>query len=292
MDGQNIDPDYLFGDGALLGYDKLSGLLPGGWRVCRIYHLSALCRGGGLIATELSAAELEKGEVEFMKKTITILIVLALLVVGAAGCAEKEKQVQTENKWGWGPERETFTMKKPADHPVFNSITDNPTIGDERDFVRIGEINADVTDLANEVEVAPGRQYLVYIYFHNNASSVLNDSEHDNSGVAMQTRISSTFTSVVTAKEKGGVSATITADNSSPESVWDGANITTVADKVELHYVEGSAKIYNDWDTNGSVLPSSLFSEEGTLLGLTELNGVIPGCEEYHGVVSYVLQAE
>ena len=39
-------------------------------------------------------------------------------------------------------------------------------------------------------------------------------------------------------------------------------------------------------------MPSSIFTEEGTLLGLNELNGVIPGCEEYHGVVTYVLQAE
>ena len=36
----------------------------------------------------------------------------------------------------WGPERTTFTMEKPATYPTFNSITNNPTIGDERDFVR------------------------------------------------------------------------------------------------------------------------------------------------------------
>jgi uncharacterized repeat protein (TIGR01451 family)/LPXTG-motif cell wall-anchored protein len=35
-----------------------------------------------------------------------------------------------------------------------------------------------------------------------------------------------------------------------------------------------------------------LFTEEGTILGLTGWNGIIPGCEEYHGVVTYVLQAE
>ena len=39
-------------------------------------------------------------------------------------------------------------------------------------------------------------------------------------------------------------------------------------------------------------MPSHLFTESGVLLGLNELNGVIPGCEEYHGIVSYVLQAE
>lgn len=192
----------------------------------------------------------------------------------------------------WGPERTTFTMESPASYPTFNSITNNPTIGDERDFVRVGEINADVTDLKNEIKVVPGRQYLVYVYFHNNASATYNDSAHNNVGVALRTRMSSSFSTVLTPANKGTITATITAENSNPLSVWDEAYMTTDTEKVLLHYVAGSAKIYNDWKANGSVMPSSLFTEEGTLLGLNALNGVIPGCEEYHGVVTYVLQAD
>lgn len=196
------------------------------------------------------------------------------------------------NVSAWGPERTTFTMDAPATYPVFNSITDNPTIGDERDFVRVGEINAEVTDLTNNVEVIPGKQYLVYVYFHNNASSTFNDSAHNNSGIAVNTRMSTAFPTVLTAGEESAVSATITADNTNPLSVWDDAYFTTSASKVLLSYVPGSAKIYNDWPTNGSVLADKLFTEAGTLIGLTSLNGAIPGCEEYHGVVTYVLQAE
>ena len=192
----------------------------------------------------------------------------------------------------WGPERPTFTMEDPATYPVFNSITNNPTIGDERDFVRVGEINSDVTDLKNEIEVAPGKQYLVYVYFHNNASATYNDAAHNNSGVALQTRMSTLFPTVLTAGEKGKISATITAANSNPLSVWDEAYFTTKTSKVLLSYVSGSAKIYNDWQANGSVMPSSLFTSTGTLLGLNALNGVVPGCEEYHGVVTYVVEAK
>ena len=192
----------------------------------------------------------------------------------------------------WGPDRTTFTMEAPATYPTFNSITNNPTIGDERDFVRVGEINAEVTDLTNEVTVVPGRQYLVYIYFHNNASSTFNDSAHNNSGVAWRTRMSSAFSTVLTPSNKGTISATITAENSNPGSVWDEAYMSTSTDKILLHYVPGSAHIYNDWKANGSIMPSALFTEEGTAIGLNALNGVIPGCEEYHGVVTYVLQAE
>ena len=193
----------------------------------------------------------------------------------------------------YGPaDRATFTMKNPATYPVFNSITDNPTIGDERDFVRVGQINADVTSMSNEVEVIPGKQYLVYIYFHNNASSTFNDAAHNHSGVATGARVSTLFPTVLKAGEKGKVAATITANNTNPLSVWDEAYFTTKSNKVFLNYVSGSAKIYNDYQANGSIMPSNIFSEEGTLIGLNALNGVIPGCEQYHGVITYVVEAK
>lgn len=198
----------------------------------------------------------------------------------------------TSAAFAYGPERQTWTMENPADYPTFNSITDNPTIGDERNFVRVGEINADVTDLKDEVEVIPGKQYLVYIYFHNDASKTYNDAAHDHSGIATNVRMSTAFSKIITPEEKGKISATISADNTNPRTVWDEAYMTTTAKKVLLRYVSGSAKIYSDWAANGSIMPSNLFSENGTLIGLNELNGIIPGCEEYHGVVSYVLQAE
>ena len=68
-------------------------------------------------------------------KTISLATALGLSLTGFISAS------------AWGPERATFTMENPASYPTFNSITDNPTIGDERDFVRVGEINADVTDL-------------------------------------------------------------------------------------------------------------------------------------------------
>lgn len=234
--------------------------------------------------------ELTKGEgKETMKKTInkTKLSILGL-VIASVGFGI----LNIQSASAWGPQRDTFTMENPATYPTFNSITNNPTIGDERDFVRVGEINAEVTDLQNEINVVPGRQYLVYIYFHNNASATFNDSVHDYSGVAWKTRMASAFPTVLTPSDRGTISATITAENSNPGSVWDEAYMTTSTDKVLLHYVPGSAHIYNDWKANGSIMPSALFTEEGTAIGLNALNGVIPGCEEYHGVVTYVLQAE
>lgn len=194
-------------------------------------------------------------------------------------------------KNGWGPERSLFTMDNPADFPIFNAITDNPTIGDERNFVRIGEITPEVTDLQDSVTVQSGKRYLVYIYYHNNASATFNDDAHENAGVATGTRISVSFPGKISSEKSENVMASITSDNSNPKTVWDSALITTLNREISLSYVEGSAKIYNSQKTNGLVLPSSLFSAEGTLIGCEGLDGIIPGCEEYHGTVSFVLEA-
>ena len=192
----------------------------------------------------------------------------------------------------WGPERPLFTMEEPATYPVFNSITNNGTIGDEREFVRIGEINPTETNMGSQVEIIPGKQYLVYIYFHNNASATFNDEAHDFSGVATGVRMASGFSTVITPSSPGKVVGMITGHNTNPTSVWDEVEMTTTYDKVLMRYVRGSAKIYNDYATNDTVLPISLFTQEGTLIGLNKLNGIIPGCEQYHGTVTYVLQAE
>lgn len=200
----------------------------------------------------------------------------------------------------WGPERDTYTMENPADHPTFNSITNNNAysgaegfddfaIGDERDFVRIGEITPEGTVLKNTVEVRPGHQYLVFAYFHNDASASLNKPKV---GLALGTKMSSAFSKVVMPDSQGEVSATITSTTTTPAAVWDEAYMSST-ERVMMRYVIGSAKIFNNnYATNKSTLSDALFTEEGTVLGLTDFNGIIPGCEEYHGVVTYVLQAE
>jgi len=228
---------------------------------------------------------------EIMRKNRLLAFCICISLIFVLGCKKEDTNMNT-NETFWGPERKTFTMDNPASYPTFNSITDNPTIGDERDFVRIGEIKPDKTDLGNEVELISGKQYLVYVYFHNDSSSTFNDSGHDHKGVAIQTKMSVSFPNVVSPDAPGAIRGVIKAENAQPSSVWDTASVFSSNGEIHLRYVSGSAKIYNDWDTNNLILPSTLFSEDGTLIGLDELNGVIPGCEEYHGVVTFVLQAE
>lgn len=189
---------------------------------------------------------------------------------------------------GWGPERPIYTMKEPADHAVFNSIIDNAAIGDERDFVRIAEKNAG-TVFSSEIILEPGKQYSVFIYYHNNVSATYNDEGHNYIGFAENTRVYSTFPSSLEKGERQTVFGYISSTNTDPKAVWDSAFITA-REAMTLHYVPDSAKIYNSKDANNSILPTNLFSYEGTFIGTNKLNGLIPGCDEYAGTIFYTIQ--
>lgn len=176
----------------------------------------------------------------------------------------------------WGPERPTYLNDHPADHAVFNSITNNPVIGDERDFVRIVEKKADDQPkdvYSNNLELEAGKDYEVFIYYHDNASATYNDAAHNYVGVAANTRVVSNFPDQLAAGEQGQVSGIIRSTSTEPAEVWDEANIKA-KEAMTLHYVAASAKLQNNWGANGSVLSTALFSPEGTFVGLNELNRV------------------
>ncbi len=192
----------------------------------------------------------------------------------------------------WGPERTTYTNESPAPSATFNSITNNAAVGDEREFVRIrekgvGNYTANTDDSGFLVE--PGKTYEVYIYYHNDAASNTNET---GKGVATGVKMNTHFTYKVTPEEKGYVNAKITAADTEPLAVWDELKLIANED-VTLNFVENSAIIHNDWKTNGMILvPENFFSDDGVYLGVNSLNGVVFGCAEYSGYVTYEIAAE
>ena len=193
----------------------------------------------------------------------------------------------------WGPERQTWTMENPADYATFNSITNNSSVGDERDFVRVAEaVTEGTSEARNELHISGGKDYVVTIYYHNDAASIYNKVDYNYKGVAQKTRLSAAFPDSLEAGAKGQIDGLIYSATATPEEVWDEAYL--IADeKVKLSYVTGSAKIYNDWTLSGSEVNSAeLFSANGTYLGVKEFNGLIPGCAEYSGTVVFRIHAE
>ena len=189
--------------------------------------------------------------------------------------------------WAWGPERTTYTLKSPSDHVQFNSITDNPILGDERNFVRVRE--AGVDKYSDEVEVQVGKEYEVYIGYHNNAASNLNEG---GTGIALGAKVAAQFPTKITSAQRGKVSAIISAKNAEPAEVWDEAYLTTQASELSLRYVDGSAVLHNDGKANGTVMGTQMFDPEGTYIGYNQLDGFLPGCYEYSGYIVYKLVAE
>ena len=226
-------------------------------------------------------------------KKITLLkhfkAMVAVVVTFIAGA------LLTSGVQAWGPEnRPTYTNESPAPYATFNSITNNVAVGDERNFVRVAEIGTSET-YVDEIEVVPGKEYEVYIYYHNDAGSNTNASGY---GIATNVKVSSAYPTSLTKGERGMVSGIISynyvdlQDKTHDASVWDEAYFTTKYDNVVLRYKTGTAIIHNAGSVNGTVLPTALFTEDGTPIGFNKLSGTIPGCAEYSGYITYTLVAE
>mgnify|MGYP000862258342 CR=1 FL=1 len=187
----------------------------------------------------------------------------------------------------WGPERKTFTWDAPAAYATFNSMTNNPDLGDERNFVRIRQVGD--AKFGDSVDLKTGKTYEVYMYYHNNASPTIGKTAV---GIADNVRMSANFPAQIKAGEKLAVNAIISAADTNPLSVWDGAYINADSD-FYLRYVPGSATYHNGGALNGQpVGPDYLFSDEGVLLGYDKAIGLLPGCNQYAGFVTYQFVAD
>ncbi|OZF42113.1 hypothetical protein [Rhodococcus sp. 14-2470-1a] len=68
---------------------------------------------------------------------------------------------------GWGPERDLFTVNGPSPLGALNSITDNPAIGDERNYTRCKLAADDNSFYENVVSAADGDVVRVYVNLEN-----------------------------------------------------------------------------------------------------------------------------
>lgn len=196
----------------------------------------------------------------------------------------------------WGPSaRVTFTLAEPASYVTFNSITNNKQYGDERNFVQVRSVT-DNTQFGENTTLAAGKEYEVFVYYHNNASSTLNDAAHNYAGVATGAFMRAQMPATVAAGQDARITAFVGASNAKHldkngtnlgNQVWDEAFAKNSTNgTVALRYVPGSAKIASNGAVNGKTLPDNLYTT-GTPLGYNALDGKLPGCLQYSGYVTY-----
>ncbi len=188
--------------------------------------------------------------------------------------------------FAWGPDRPTYTIDNPADHVTFDSITNNPNIGDERNFVGIRETGTQNTWTDN-MNVQDGKTYTVRLYVHNNAATSLNAS-----GKGIAKDVTAKVNLPTTTGKSIQVDGQISASNATPKDVWDQATFKSSQD-FNVAYVKGSLKYENNaFGAAGTALPESIFTNTGAKLGYDKLDGTIPGCFQYAGYVTFQVKPQ
>ncbi len=195
-------------------------------------------------------------------KIVAGLIIGGAVLVPAAGSLA-----------GFGPNRPTFTWANPATYITFNSMTDNPSVGDERTFYTAYE--AGTTNHVDQIKVRDNQEIILRAYYHNNAASNLNL-------VATNTRVKMNLPTAPSTSAQS--TAYISADNANPTIVSD--TVDFVGDQpFTLEYQKGSAAIWNNV-LRGTVLSDSIVSNEGAPIGYDKIDGKVTGCAEFSGYVT------
>jgi hypothetical protein len=177
---------------------------------------------------------------------------------------------------GFSPaDRPTFTWDNTASYVTFNSITNNPSVGDERPFLS-GKVNSAPGNVVDNIHVNDNDEVVLRVYLHNNAASNLN--------------LVSTNTRVKILLPKAASAATyaagyITSDNANPRVVADTVDFN--GDRpFTVEYLPGTAYLTNKIFTSGTLISDSVVSDSGALVGYNALDGRVPGCFEYSGYVT------
>ncbi|MBO4813149.1 DUF11 domain-containing protein [Candidatus Saccharibacteria bacterium] len=156
---------------------------------------------------------------------------------------------------------------------TFNSIS-NGKIGDEKNFVGAKVAGANVSTWnANTIKVKDGETYTIRLFVHNNSPLGM---------AAIAKDVKATFSLPTTVAKSQTIYGYLDSSNAKPNRIWD--EVTLQADEnIYLEYVDGSAKFNNN--KGDFKLPNEVITS-GAKLGYTSMNGEIPGCYEYSGVVT------
>lgn len=200
------------------------------------------------------------------KKRLGVLAVLPIAALATTGAVYAAVT--------FGPSRPTYTWAAPATSITFNSITDNPVVGDERQLLKVRDVNSSTSNYATQATVTDNEEVVLEVYFHNNAASNLNLVAHNTQvKIAVPTETATTLTPT----------GYVSADNATPNQVWATADLTN-SQPFSISYEPGTAKLYTNY-VNGIALSDNVVTT-GTLVGSNGPDGNVPGCSQYSGYVT------
>lgn len=186
----------------------------------------------------------------------------------------------------WGPDRTLFTAANPATYVTFNSIKDSPSHGFEPNFVQVKESTASNSTYTNDISITAGKEYTVYVYYHNNAAA--------NLGLVAENSYAKVKLPAIVPSGSNGTPAVgyVGASNATPAEVWDDITFKNASSgDIALRYVPGSTVITNFGNINGTKLPDTIHTT-GVTLGYDKLDGKVPGCNEYAGYITFKVKAD
>ncbi len=223
-----------------------------------------------------------------MKISTSILGVAGALTAISFAAAPSQVNAWGDNTANGRPSYtiEEINAGKLGDKIVFNSIS-NSKIGDEKNFVA-ASYNANFCEEnrvcnaqyvvpewhADNIKVEDGKVYTIRLYVHNNSPKGMD---------AIAKGVTTTFSLPTTVAKSHNIVGYIDSSNADITRYWDEVTFTSDKD-FYIEYVKGSAKYEN---AKGVVtLSDNVILEGGAKIGYESLNGEIPGCYEYDGVVT------
>lgn len=169
---------------------------------------------------------------------------------------------------GWGPDRPTVTGQQFTATAQMNSDRENGSYGDERSMIAAKD--AAITEAGHwkqVVNVEEGKAYLLRILVHNSADE---SPEH----TAHKVRVSANVPNCTAHKIR--IDGYVTAADTFPTEVY--GTVVFQSDRYfNLTYKPGSARYYNNPHPNGVALTDDIVVKKGTLVGVEQMDGIVPG---------------
>lgn len=184
---------------------------------------------------------------------------------------------------GWGPDRAMYHDDTFPTSLTFNSTSDNPNYGDERNFVVAKPHgNAKPGGWLDSIEVHNNEQYVIRIY-----ARLDGPESHVAKGAKLMVSLP-TCTA-----HRLAVSAIINSTDAFPGELWDGVSFWSRND-FNLALVPDSGRLYNNSHPNPG-LPFSvndLVTTKGVPFGSKELDGIFESGYKHSAVVTFRVRAQ